>query len=120
MNWESMLMPVIAVVLAAIGGIGGYFTLRAGANENTRRIDVLEGRATRAEADLAAHKDFASNNYVRTGAIDRLEQSLTRLLTAMFEPVAQRLSGVEHQVRGMDTKLDQRINQVLQKRRGEE
>ena len=45
--------------------------------------------------------------------IDRLEQSLTRLLTAMVGPVAQRLSRVEHQVCGMDTKLDQRINRCF-------
>ena len=67
MNWESMLMPVIVLAaICGIGGIGGYFKMRVIAKENTRRIDVLEGRATRAEADHATHRDFASKEYVRT------------------------------------------------------
>ena len=112
--------PLVAIALAAIGGIGGYFTLRSSSGENTRRITALEVRLGESDARAKSHEDAlgayklqVANEYVRSGAIEKLEERLGKMVESAVRPIFERMKELDHQMRGIDQKLDSRIISML-------
>lgn len=122
MNWEPFVGTAVAVLMSiltqwlASAKLGTR--LETEAKEKDRRIGECEVELKEHRKALDDFKERARNDFAGRGELEKVEQRLGGMMERVLEPIKEQLKELTHNLKNVDTKLDNRVVAMMRVAKG--